>query len=154
MTARDGREERRLGLHAGSSMPGDSDEVDALLRRVPEVAFAPELEGCLFGADALAGSSVFAGPGHLARLSDAAYVVRLRAALDALGRRAKQEDNGGLEFLARTLGHFLDRMPGDEHPLVVALWCRSWARRRGRDEVPAAIAVAMDQYESSRGSKV
>ncbi|HEY3822809.1 MAG TPA: hypothetical protein VGL81_36845 [Polyangiaceae bacterium] len=154
MTGEGKPEERRLGLHPGSRMPGDSDEVDALLRRVPDVAFAPELEGCLFGAEALAGSSVFAGPGYLARLSDAAYVARLRAALEAVGERARREDNGGLQFLAGTLGHFLDGMPGDEHPLVVALWCRSWARRRGRDEVPAAIAVAMDQYESSRGSKV
>jgi hypothetical protein len=147
-------QERRVGLHPGSPMPDDSDEVDELLRLVPDVAFAPELEGCLFGADALAGTSLFVSPAHLARLSDAAYLVRLRAALDALGQRAKREGNGGLEFLARTLGHFLDRMPPDEHPLVVAMWCRSWARRRGRDEVPAAIADAMDHYESSRGSKV
>lgn len=146
--------ERRLGLHPGSPMPGDPDEVDDLLRRVPEVAFAPELAGCLFAAEVLAGGSVFSGPEQIARLADAAYVLRLRAGLDALRERAKREKNGGLEFLAHTLGHFLDRMSLDEHPLVVALWCRSWARRRGRDEVPAAIAVAMDAYESSRGSKV
>jgi len=146
--------ERRVGLHPGSAMPADSGQVDALLRRVPEVAFVPELEGCLFGANALAGTTLFVEPDQLARLADAAYVARLRAGLDALGERARREDNGGLEFLARTLGHFLDRMPCDEHPLVVALWCRSWARRRGRDEVPAAIAVAMDDYESSRGSKL
>jgi len=147
-------QERRVGLHPGSAMPVDSNEVDALLRRVPDVAFAPELDGCLFASNALAGTSVFAEPEQIARLTDAAYVARLRAGLDVIGERAKREDNGGLEFLARTLGHFLDRMPCDEHPLVVALWCRSWARRRGRDEVPAAIAVAMDEYESSRGSKV
>jgi hypothetical protein len=146
-------QERRVGLHPGSAMPGNSTEVDALLRLVPDVAFAPELEGCLFSANALAGTSVFAEPEQIARLTDTAYVARLRAGLDAVGERAKREDNGGLEFLARTLGHFLDRMPCDEHPLVVALWCRSWARRRGKGEVPAAIAVAMDDYESSRGSK-
>jgi hypothetical protein len=143
----------RVGLHPGSPMPGDSDEVDLLLRRVPEVAFEPELEGCLFGGDALAGTTLFVEPDQLARLTDASYVARLRAALGVLGERAGRENDGGLEFLARTLGHFLDRMPCDEHPLVVALWCRSWARRRGRDEVPAAIAVAMDDYESARGSK-
>jgi len=147
------RPEARVGLQPGSPMPADAGEVDALLRRVPEVAFAPELEGCLFAANDLAGTSLFAEPEQIARLTDAAYVVRLRAGLDALGARARGEGNGGLEFLARTLGHFLDRMPCDEHPLVVALWCRSWARRRGRDEVPAAIAVAMDDYESARGSK-
>ncbi len=145
--------ERGLGLHPGSRMPADSDEVDALLRLVPDVAFAPEMEGCLFPGDALAGTSLFVAPAQLARLADAAYLLRLRAGLDAVGQRAKQEDNGGLEFLARTLGHFLDRLPPDEHPLVVAMWCRSWARRRGRDEVPAAIAAAMDHYESTRGSK-
>jgi hypothetical protein len=143
-----------VGLQPGSPMPGDSHEVDALLRRVPEVAFAPELEGCLFAANALAGTSVFAEPEQIARLADAAFVARLRAGLESIGERAKREENGGLAFLARTLVHFLDRMPVDEHPLVVALWCRSWARRRGRDEVPGAIAVAMDDYESSRGSKI
>jgi hypothetical protein len=147
------RRDRGLGLHPGSPMPADADEVDALLRLVPDVAFAPELEGCLFAADALAGMSLFSDHDQLGRLADASYLARLRAGLDALGTRAHGEKNGGLEFLATTLGHFLDRMTPDEHPLVVALWCRSWARRRGRDEVPAAIAAAMDDYESSRGSK-
>jgi hypothetical protein len=134
-------------------MPADPDEVDALLRLVPDVAFAPEVEGSLFPSSALAGMSPFAEPEQITRLADASYVAALRAGLEAVRARAQREKNGGLEFLATTLGHFLDRLPPDEHPLVVALWCRSWARRRGRDEVPAAIALAMDQYESSRGSK-
>jgi hypothetical protein len=145
--------ERHLGVFPGSPMPADADEVDALLRLVPDVAFAPELGRCLFATEALAGMSPFAPPEQIAQLADAAYLVRLRAALDAVLERARRERNGGLEFLATTLGHFLDRMTPGEHPLVVALWCRSWARRRGRDEVPAAIAVAMDEYESSRGSR-
>lgn len=148
------RPERGLGLGPGSPMPGDPDEVDALLRLVPEVAFVPEVEPCLFAPNALAGTSVFAEADPIARLADAAYVARLRAGLETLAARAEREKNGGLEFLARTLGHFIDRMPTGEHPLIVALWCRSCARRRGRDDVPAAIAIAMDDYESSRGSKV
>jgi hypothetical protein len=146
------RPERHLGIFPGSPMPADSDEVDALLRLVPDVAFAPELERCLFASGALAGMSPFAPPEQIAQLADAAYLVKIRAGLDAARERALREKNGGLEFLATTLGHFLDRMTPGEHPLVVALWCRSWARRRGRDDVPAAIAVAMDEYESSRGS--
>jgi hypothetical protein len=144
--------ERHLGVFPGSPMPADSDEVDALLRLVPDVAFLPELERCLFASEILAGMSPFAAPEQIAELADTTYVAKLRAGLDAARARAGREKNGGLEFLATTLSHFLDRMTPGEHPLVVALWCRSWARRRGRDEVPEAIAVAMDEYESSRGT--
>jgi len=147
-----GDAERHLGVFPGSPMPADPDEVDALLRLVPDVAFVPELDRCLFPNDALAGLSPFEPPEQIARLADAAYLQGLRKSLDAVLARARREKNGGLEFLATTLAHFLDRMTPGEHPLVVALWCRSWARRRGRDDVPAAIAVAMDEYESSRGS--
>jgi len=143
---------RGLGLHAGSPMPADSVEVDLLLRRVPDVAFVPELEGQLFTNEALGAVSPFLAPAQIARLATADYVAGLRAALDVLRARAHAEKNGGLEFLATTLAHFLDQMSPDHHPLIVALWCRSWARRRGRDEVPHAIAIAMDEYESTRGS--
>jgi hypothetical protein len=135
-------------------MPADPEEVDALLRLVPDVAFAPEVGECLFPSERLAGMSPFAPPEQIASLADDAYLGALREALSAVRSRAHAESNGGLEFLATTLNHFLDRMAPGEHPLVVALWCRSWARRRGRDEVPAAIAVAMDEYESSRGSRM
>jgi hypothetical protein len=131
-------------------MPADEGEVDALLRRVPEVAFAPELQGCLFPAEALAGADLYSAPALVAKLADAGFVARLGAALDVLRERAHGEKSGGLEFLATTLRHFLDRTPPDQHPLVVALWCRSLARRRGQDDVPASIAVAMDAYESAR----
>jgi hypothetical protein len=134
-------------------MPADADEVDALLRLVPEVAFAPELEGCLFPPEIIAPLSPFAPPVQIGNLANEAYVSALRAGLAALGARARTEKNGGLEFMATTLGHFLDRMAPGDHPLVVALWCRSWARRRGRDEIPEAIAMAMDEYESGRGSR-
>lgn len=140
----------RLG--PGSPMPSNPEEVDALLRRVPDVAFAPELEGCIFTAEALAGLAPFAQPAHLARLADASYLGELTRALDAVKDRARRENDGGLEFLASSLAHFVSKLPPEEHPLIVALWCRSWARKRGRDEVPAAVAAAMDEFESSRGS--
>ena len=142
--------ERRLGLHAGSPMPADEAEVDALLRRVPEVAYAPEVAGCVFPPEKLAGIDLLSAPALVAKLADAAYLARLGKGLDALRDRARAEKNGGLEFLATTLRHFADKTPPDQHPLIVALWCRSLARRLGRDDVPAAIAVAMDVYESSR----
>ncbi len=144
--------ERQLGMFPGSPLPADPEEVDALLRLVPELAFAPELERCLFPGDVLAGMSPFVPPEQIARLADATFLAKLRGGLSAALQRARREKNGGLEFLATTLAHFLDRVPAGEHPLVVALWCRSWARRRGWDDVPEAIAVAMDEYESSRGS--
>jgi hypothetical protein len=142
-----------LGLHAGSRMPADADEVDELLRRVPDVAFAPELASCLFAASDVAPSTPLDAPVFVARLADEAYVARLRKGLEALRARAHREGNGGMEFLATTLGHFADRMPPDRHPLVVALWCRSVARRLGQPDVSPAVAVAMDVFESSRGSE-
>jgi hypothetical protein len=148
-----GKRESGLGLHPGSRMPGDSEEVDALLRLVPDIAFAPELDACVFAPEALAGTSLFSSPEQIGRLADDEYLGTVRSALERLQARGQREKNGGLEFLARTLEHFLDQMSPAEHPLIVALWCRSWARRRGRDEVPAAIAMAMDDYESSRGSR-
>ena len=141
-----------VGLHAGSRMPDDSDEVDELLRRVPEVAFLPELERCVPSPAAIVAVSAFVAPAQIARLADGAFIAGLRAGIEAARARAQREGNGGLEFLATTLGHFLDQMPPDRHPLVVALWCRAWARRRGQDDVPEAIAFAMDDYETNRGS--
>ena len=90
--------ERHLGVFPGSPMPADADEVDALLRLVPDVAFAPELDRCLFAAEALAGMSPFAPPEQIARLADAEFVARLRSALDAARARARREKNGGREF--------------------------------------------------------
>jgi hypothetical protein len=133
-------------------MPANAAEVDALLRHVPEIAFADELEACLF-ATVVAGASPLDVPAHIAKLADHAYLQRLREQLERLRQRGRAEDNGGLEFLAATLAHFLDRMPADRHPLVVALWFRSVARRRGQDETPRAIAVEMDAYEAARGSE-
>lgn len=147
-----GQPGRQLGLHAGSPMPAHATEVDELLRRVPELAFAGELDACLFAAEALAGASPLDTPAHIAKLADEGYVGHLRERLELIRRRARDEENGGLEFLATTLAHFLDRMSVDRHPLVVALWFRSLAHRRGQDESPAAVARAMDAYESSRGS--
>jgi hypothetical protein len=140
-----------LGLHAGSRMPDDSDEIDEMLRHVPEVAFIPELAGSVFSAKAITAVSAFVAPVQIVKLADEAYVRDLRAKLEAAKARAVREKNGGLEFLALTLAHFLDQMPPDQHPLIVAMWCRAWAQRRGRDDVPPAIAEAMDDYESARG---
>jgi hypothetical protein len=133
-------------------MPDDEDEVDELLRRVPEVAFLPELEPRVFAPAAIVAVSAFVATTQIAKLADATCVAGVRAGLEAARARAQRESNGGLEFLATTLGHFLDQMPPDRHPLIVALWCRAWARRLGQDDVPEAVAFAMDEYESARGS--
>jgi hypothetical protein len=143
---------RQLGLHRGSPMPASATEVDEILRRVPEVAFAGEFEACLFPT-VVEGASPLDLPAHISKVADQAYLQSLRKQLEQLRQRARAEDNGGLEFLAATLSHFLDRMPADRHPLVVALWFRSLARRRGQEDTPRAIAMEMDAYESARGSE-
>jgi hypothetical protein len=139
-----------LGLHAGSRMPDDSDEIDEMLRHVPEMAFIPELEASVFCVQAISAVAAFVASAQIARLADEPYLRSLRGALAAAGERARREQNGGLEFLSATLSHFLDQLPPHQHPLVVAMWCRGWARRRGQDDVPPAIAAAMDEYEDSQ----
>jgi hypothetical protein len=140
-----------LGLHAGSRMPADADEVDELLRYVPEVSFLPELEASIFSLQEITSVAPFLAAAQIARLASATYLQSLRAALAALKDRATREKNGGLEFLAITLSHFLDEVPPDRHPLIVAMWCRGWARRRGDADSPIAISEAMDDYEQAQG---
>ena len=122
----------RLG--PGSPDPRNPAEVEALLRMVPVVAFLPELE-------ALVPAPLGPGPltpEALAEGADAAWLARVTEALHALEARALGEANGGLRFLAVTLRHFLDveRIPPAEHPLVVALFARTDARRRARPDHP------------------
>ena len=135
-----------VGLHAGSVLPRDAREVDLLLRRVPEVAFVAEVEDCMFSAEALAAVALHPVPSQLSRLCEPDYVDRLRAALDAARERAERDQNGGLQFLSITLRHYLGGIPFGEHPLLVALLCRSRARVSGERDDPATVAAAMDDY--------
>lgn len=136
---------RTLGLHPGSRAPENPEEVETLLRQVPGMPFAPELEACMFEP-----SSLGPGPSHdeLERLADDAHLRRVLEGLDALAQRAGREDSGGLAFLANTLRHFLtvQKLPPLEHPLVVGLYLRAHARKAGRPESARAIALAMDDW--------
>jgi hypothetical protein len=137
---------RRIGLFPGSPKPEKPAEVDALLRVVPAFVFAPELETCLFDKGTLlvrAGERPFQ---RLERLADATHVARVRACLGAVIVRAQAVNDGGLLFLATALGHFLGVVPNAEHPLLVALYCRSMCRLFEEEESPSSIAEAMDDY--------
>ena len=132
----------RLG--PGSPDPRDPAEVEALLRMVPVVAFQPELE-------ALVPAPLGAGPltpQTLAEAADAAWLARVTEALRALEARALVQADGGLRFLAVTLRHFLEveRIPPAEHPLVVALFARTDARRRARPDHPSEVARVLDGW--------
>jgi len=132
----------RLG--PGSPDPREPAEVEALLRMVPVVAFFSELE-------ALVPAPLGAGPltpQALAEGVDAAWLARVMAALRALEARALAQADGGLRFLAVTLRHFLEveRIPPAEHPLVVALFARTDARRRAEPDHPNEVARVLDGW--------
>lgn len=132
----------RLGPR--SPAPADPGEVDELLRMVPVVAFVPELE-------ALVPAPLGPGPltpQALAEGADAAWLARVTAALRTLQARAEAQADGGLRFLAVTLRHFLEveRIPPAEHPLVVALFARTDARRHARPDHPSEVARVLDGW--------
>lgn len=122
----------RLG--PGSPAPASPGEVEALLRMVPVVAFFPELEPLLpapLGPGPLT-------PKALTEGADAAWLARVAEALRSLEARAQAQADGALRFLAVTLRHFLEveRIPPHEHPLLVALFARTDARRRAQPDHP------------------
>lgn len=137
---------RSLPLQPGSSEPANHAEVEALLRRVPELAFEPELQGCVPVRD----PDVSVTPNEVDVRADETYLAALERGLQELQARAEGERNGGVLFLARTLRHFL-RGPirPCEHPLVVALFVRGDARSGRHPDTPAAIASVMDGWEAA-----
>lgn len=135
----------RLG--PGSPPPQDADDVEVVLRAVPDLAFWPELAACV--PDVPAGRDWPPDPADLPRQFDVAAVARVLTGLEALAVRAEQEHSGGLAFLVRTLTYFLAgpaAVSPAEHPLLVALYLRGAARARGRPDDPPEIARAMDRW--------
>ncbi|MEM9455816.1 MAG: hypothetical protein AAGF11_16670 [Myxococcota bacterium] len=127
----------------GSPAPRDPTEVEALLRVVPRIAFFPEIDAVLpapLGQAALSAQVVAA--------SDPAWLDRLVEALVALEQRAHEHDDGGLRFLAVTLRCFLteQRIDPAEHPLVVALFLRTAARRGELADHPNDVARALNAW--------
>jgi hypothetical protein len=136
-----------LDLGPNSRHPRNSDEMDLLLRRVPEVALLPELAKLRFER-----GKEFRGPevdhrATIARLADRTYLKGLDAALDEVRRRAETERNGGLLFLTTSLRHFVSTLPPERHPLVVAMYFLSMSRSAD-EETPEFIALCMDEYEN------
>lgn len=134
-------------LHPGSPPPADDQDVEFVLRAVPELAFFPELAACVPAApltgefpparDAFAGHDL---EGLRAQVLDG---------LAALADRAERERSGGLAFLVRTLTYFLvgpAALPAVEHPLVVALLLRGAARAHEGRDTALEIARAMDRW--------
>lgn len=132
----------RLG--PGSPAPRTPAEVESLLHLVPSIAFMPEVEVLLpapLGDGPLTAQA-------LADTADAAWLRRLADGLHGLEQRAAADGDGGLRFLAVTLRHFIveQRIPAGEHPLVVALYLRTVARRGELRDEPAAVARALDDW--------
>ncbi|MDC0716071.1 hypothetical protein [Nannocystis bainbridge] len=134
-------------LHPGSPPPTDDEDVEIVLRAVPELAFLPELADCVPAA-----TIVGAWPPSREAFA-AADLDHLRArvlrGLEALGERAERERSGGLGFLVRTLTYFLvgsAALPAVEHPLLVALLLRAAARDHDGADTALEIARAMDRW--------
>jgi hypothetical protein len=135
----------RPELERGSAEPATPEEVEHLLHLVPDVVFMPELRHCV-------PSRVRATTPLTAETIDAeaddAFRQKVRGALVELLARAREESRGGLEFLARTLLHFLDGepIPASQHPLLVALFLRGEAAAGRMQDTPAAISRALDAF--------
>ena len=136
-------------LSPGSRVPEDARDRDLLLRRVPEIAFLPEFADLRFVG--LSRRREGQPAKQIAELSDTAYLERLKTALAGLEARAAQESNGGLGFVAASLLHFVNRLPPERHPLVVALYFVSLAEGDPVRERPDEVALRMDEYEASLG---
>ena len=132
----------RAELQPGSPEPKSPSEIDALLTAVPELVFLPEFDGCVPTLDGSVEASHEDADERMSELGD------VKAALEALASAATSQANGGLSFLVRSLLHFIEvqTVAPSQHPLVVALYLRGWARSRGEAETPAAIAAAMDTW--------
>ncbi|MCH9684254.1 MAG: hypothetical protein K0V04_22665 [Deltaproteobacteria bacterium] len=131
-------------LGPGSPAPRGPHDVEALLRTVPEVSYAPELSSLLpapLGSEPLSADAV-------SQAVTPQWLQRLIVALEDLERRAREQDDGGLRFVAVTLRHFVteQKIAPVQHPLVVALFVRTAARRDGTADVPAAVARVLDQW--------
>jgi hypothetical protein len=131
------------GIGPGTPAPRNPEEVELLLRAVPYVVFFPELEALLpapLGAEPLSPQALVG--------VDTAWLARVVEALRALETRALVHDDGGLRFLAVTLRHFLDeqRIAPGEHPLVVALFVRTAARRGQLPDHPSEVARVLDGW--------
>ena len=128
----------------GSPAPRNPAEVEALLRVVPRIAFFPEVDAVLPAPLGDAEPS----PAAVARGADEAWLGRLVEAWCVLEDRADRHDDGGLRFLAVTLRHFLteQRVEPADHPLVVALFLRTAARRGDLNDHPNDIGRALNAW--------
>jgi hypothetical protein len=138
-------------LSPGSPAPRDPREMDYLLRRVPEVALLPEFADLRFSIEAPLPGSARMHAERIVKLADSAYLERLRYALDLLVERAAGEHNGGLGFVAASLRHFVNSLPAEHHPLVVALYFLSVSGGDLGPESLDGLASQMDDYESGLG---
>jgi hypothetical protein len=120
--------------------------MDGILRKVPELAFFPELGGCVPRLDAPAPLAGRAAAARVAALAGPDLVAGVRGALDRLRARAEAESNGGLRFLVASLAHFLGSLAAERHPLLVALYLRG---ADPRIQAPGELALAMDAFDQS-----
>lgn len=134
-------------LHPGSPPPADDEDVEVVLRAVPELVFFPELRPCV-PTDPVTGPWPPSREAFAGRDLEPLRAAALRG-LEALADRAERERSGGTAFLVRTLTYFLvgpAALPAVEHPLLVALLLRGAARAHEGADTALEIARAMDRW--------
>jgi hypothetical protein len=136
-----------LDLRPGSRVPRDPEERDLLLRRVPELAFLPELATLRFPPERILPAVEADHAARIAELATPEYLERLHEALLEASVRAAAERNGGVSFLVTTLAYFLTALPPERHPLIVALYFFSKWNDRPEGARLEAVAELMDEYE-------
>ncbi len=135
----------RVELQPGSPEPSNPADVERVLAGVPELVFLPAFEPCI---PARPPEPTPDDHAQLDTLADDTYRQRVSKTLLQVEREAQARDNGGLEFLARTMRHFLDQrpVPASQHPLLVGLYLRGEARAGRLEDAPSVVAAAMDRW--------
>jgi hypothetical protein len=122
-----------------------------LLRELPALACAPEMEGFGFDEEELreATADGLAAPELIARLAGPAFNARLLVRLNEIKYRAWQNKDDALYFQADSARYYIEEARGPvwDNPLVVACYYKSLAKRDGGDFTARAGLSAVKTYE-------
>ena len=133
---------------SGGIAPSD---LKRLLRELPALACAPEMEGFDFDEGELreATADGLAAPEVIGRLAGPAFHARLLVRLNEIKFRAWQNKNDALYFQADSARYYIEgaRGPAWDNPLVVACYYKSLAERGGGDFTARAARAAVKTYE-------
>ena len=137
-------------VQAGASAISPSD-LRNLLRNLPVLACAPEMEGFGFDADEMreAEDEGLEPPDAIGKLAAQAFHARLLVRLNEIKYRAWKNKDDPLFFQADSARYYVEeaRGPAWDNPLVVACYYKSLAAREGKDFTASTSLAAVKAYE-------